>query len=583
MLFCLFLCVSTYAQDFNFERSWGTYFGDNRFYLQDSKTDSLGNVYIAGFFAASQNTVNPVFSTPNSFQSTYAGGETDGFIAKFNSSGQLVWATYFGGEAADAIQGIDIDGSNNIYILGTTSSINGIATDNAFQEVMNGTFDFFIARFSATGVLSWSTYYGGDGSEGDRGLEYPHSESKRNFICHDQSGNLYIAGKSNSTDLGTEGTFQPSKETSSQLISKFTNEGIRLWCTYYSINLNYITGISANSNALYVRGRIADCFPNSPQNSYYGSANGYQTTPLHCNNTFLSKFDVSGGRIWSTYYAQNNITYSNSVKAYNDKVYFVGHSRSNLVATPGAFQESAGSEPSPYLVQFSEDGSRNWGTFNGDYVGPARTSGTNSGNVNIDKDGAAYLGGDTNLNTNIATTGAYQSQLSGEYDGYVCKYNSQGQKIWGTYYGGNLMEYDVNALPYNNGFYVVGRTTSTSGIATSNSYQESLVLTNVLDQMSNIFIAHFEPIPLGISEFAPRSFTIFPNPNQGSFTVRLSSIEPLNHTLELYDIVGKKVLVRKLSNLETVITTQGLSKGIYVSKVLEEYSGTFLIKKIIIE
>jgi S-formylglutathione hydrolase FrmB len=71
----------------------------------------------------------------------------DGFIAKFNSSGeQLTWCTYYGGDASftnsvndyyDQIKGLGVDSSNNIYIVGLTNSKNLIATTGSYKEFFN--------------------------------------------------------------------------------------------------------------------------------------------------------------------------------------------------------------------------------------------------------------------------------------------------------------------------------------------------------------------------------------------------------------------------------------------------------------
>ena len=87
----IFISFSALAQNFNYQRSWGTYFGDERFRLKDSKTDKQGNLYLVGAFINGSSTTQPVFSTPNSHQPTFGGGESDGFIAKFNNLGQLTW------------------------------------------------------------------------------------------------------------------------------------------------------------------------------------------------------------------------------------------------------------------------------------------------------------------------------------------------------------------------------------------------------------------------------------------------------------------------------------------------------------
>ncbi|WP_026979209.1 T9SS type A sorting domain-containing protein [Flavobacterium tegetincola] len=569
----LLISFSASAQNFNFQRSWGTYFGDERFKLKDSKTDKQGNLYLVGVFINGTSTAQPVFPTSNSIQPTFGGGLSDGFIAKFDNVGQLSWATYFGGTDIDLISGIDFDSSNNLYIAGFTQSSNNIATPNANQTTLNGTSDFFIAKFTPTGILQWSTYYGGDGTEGFGLAEISSGDYSLNrlSISHDKSNNFYIAGYSESQNLGTANTFQPIKDQSGQIIAKFDNDSNHIWTTYYSFNGNYMLAIKASTTALYVRGRINNCNPAHPSdNNYYGSANGYQPTSLNCSNTFLSKFNSSGQRDWSTYYADSNSTSKKSLDIFQDKVYFSGVSSSNLVTTSGVFQQSPGLESPPYLVQFTENGTRDWGTYNGSNFGyPASGGNYGADYTSIDESGGVYLSGVTGLHSNFATTGAYQSSLSGQTDGYVCKFDNQGQKIWGTYYGGNLSEYDMNMQPSsNNTFFVVGHSTSTSGLTTTNSYQPNISTYDINNGTpQNIFIAYFEPVPLSTSTFNTANVTLFPNPNNGNFTISCKNDFLENSNLEIYDTLGKRLYQQKLYGNETVINLENFSKGIYVAKI----------------
>ncbi len=568
--FFILLSISAAAQDFNFQRSWGTYFGDERFFLKDSKTDRSGNLYIAGVFINGNSTSQPVFSTPNSYQPAYGGGESDGFIARFNNAGVLTWATYFGGSDLDNVSGLDFDDLDNVYVVGSTQSAAGIASAGASQGELHGISDFFIARFSEAGNLDWSTYYGGLNEEGV-GNNDIYSYLNRIFISHDHSGYFYIGGNSTSPDLGTTGTFQALQEESDQIIAKFDNNGSHVWTTYYSFNGNYMLALKATTTALYVRGRINNCNPANPtDNGYYGSANGYQPTALNCSNTFLSKFDVTGQREWSTYYAENNSTSNKSLEVYQDKVYFTGVSFSNLVTTPGVFQESPGLEVPPYLVQFTESGTRDWGTYNGSNEGyPPFGGNYGLDHTTVDASGGVYLSGITGLHSNFATAGAYQTELIGQTDGYICKFGNQGQKIWGTYYGGNLFEYDMVMLPsVTDTFFVVGTSSSTTGLTTQGSHQPDLSTYDIENGTpQNIFIARFEPIPLNTDPFRENPFTIYPNPTHGHFTVALNNENIDQGTLDLYDVVGKKVLSQTLNAGNTIVNTNQISKGIYMVKV----------------
>ncbi len=580
----ILISLSASAQNFNFQRSWGTYFGDERFFLKDSKTDKQGNLYLVGVFINGTSTTQPLFSTPNSLQPTFGGGDSDGFIAKFNNLGQLTWATYFGGSDIDLIEGVDFDISGNVYIVGATQSSSNIATINTNQTTLNGISDFFIAKFNPTGTLQWSTYYGGSEGEG-YDINNPFSYENRIFISHDNSNNFYIAGYTFSQNLGTLDTFQPTINQSNQVIAKFDNDSNRIWTTYYSFNGNRMLALKATTTALYVRGRINNCNPSFPtDNNYYGSANGYQPTSLNCFNTFLSKFTSTGQREWSTYYAENNGTSRKSLDVFEDKVYFSGTSSSNLVTTSGVFQESAGQERPPYLVQFTENGTRDWGTYNGSNTGfPAFGGSYDANYTSIDESGGIYLSGVTSLHSNFATTGAYQANLIGQTDGYVCKFDNQGQKIWGTYYGGNLFEYDMIMQPSNNNnFYVVGTSSSTTGLTTPNCYQPSISTYDIDNGTpQNIFIAYFTPRPLSTQTFETLNISLYPNPNNGNFTISCKNDFLVNSNLEIFDILGKRLFQQKLYKNETVINLINFSKGIYITKITK--NDTVLNSKISVE
>jgi Secretion system C-terminal sorting domain len=589
IFFLLLICNTAFTQNSNYQRSWGTYFGDERFYLQDSKADKLGNLYIVGVFVNGNSTSQPVFSNLNAYQTTFGGGESDGFIAKFNNLGQLTWATYFGGNAIDNISGLDIDGANNLYIVGATTSTTNIATSNATQTSLNGTSDFFIARFTPNGTLDWSTYYGGQNNDGNTYfLNSYYGTDNRLIISHDKENNFYIAGYTFSSDLGTFGTFQPQKEQSNQIITKFNNEGSRIWATYYNNNLgSYILALNATPAALYVRGNSNTC-TNSNGNNYYGTTNGYQPIQLNCSSTFLTKFSVEGQRLWGTYYAEDNITNANSVKSYQDKVYFAGDGLGSLIATPGTFQESPGQERPSYLVQFSVDSVRDWGTFCGLNIGYPINGGSNiATNISIDDNGGLYLCGATRLHSNYATSTAFQSNLSGIQNGFICKFDNQGQKIWGTYYGGNQIEYSLTIHPYNNNnFFVVGSTSSTTGLTTPNCYQPNKLtydteMANNGGVVQNIFIAHFEPNPLANTPFNENVFSIYPNPSNGNFTVMLNEATFDIYTLELYDVVGKKIISQKLNTAQTIINTNNVAKGVYIAKITTKENKSYSTKLVV--
>jgi len=161
--------------------------------------DANGNAYVGG------GTNSNDFPVLNAAFSTY-GGSGDGYLAKYGPTGTKLFATYLGGNAADGIRGIALDSANppNIYVTGDTASPNFPTTAGAFQSSCgtdgncNGNqSDAFVAKFTNTGTLVYSTFIGGDQ------IDYG------NAVAVDGSGNAYVTGHttSSSSFLSPNGGF----------------------------------------------------------------------------------------------------------------------------------------------------------------------------------------------------------------------------------------------------------------------------------------------------------------------------------------------------------------------------------------
>ena len=154
--------------------------------------DSFGNAFVSG------TTFSHNFPTKNALQPSYGGGFSDVFIAKFNSTGGLIFSTYFGGNASDEARGIAVDKFGNCYVTGSTYSSN-FPTKNAFNSTKGDSSDVFLAKFDPVGSLIFSTYIGGSGKD------------VSTAIAVDNFGNSFITGfttiYANVNDFSTETPF----------------------------------------------------------------------------------------------------------------------------------------------------------------------------------------------------------------------------------------------------------------------------------------------------------------------------------------------------------------------------------------
>jgi hypothetical protein len=119
------------------------------------------------------------------------GGIVDAFVSKLNSAGSaLLFSTYLGGRGIESGPHLAVD-SDFIYVTGTTGSTD-FPTHAAEQPELRAGTDMFVARIrAANGALDSSTYWGGSGIDTAAGCAV------------DVEGNLYVVGRSRSSDLPT--------------------------------------------------------------------------------------------------------------------------------------------------------------------------------------------------------------------------------------------------------------------------------------------------------------------------------------------------------------------------------------------
>jgi hypothetical protein len=158
-------------------RQWGTYCGGSGWeWGYGVATDTQGNVYITGELFFTMDGI----ATVDAHQTTF-GGDYDAFLVKFNGSGVRQWGTYYGGAGEDSGFDIAVDINDNVYLVGRAQSMTAIASPNAYQTSIGGSFDAFLAKFSSDGVRQWGTYYGGEQSDSGREIVADNNDNIEHY------------------------------------------------------------------------------------------------------------------------------------------------------------------------------------------------------------------------------------------------------------------------------------------------------------------------------------------------------------------------------------------------------------------
>jgi hypothetical protein len=81
--------------------TWLTFYGGPDYDRgRDVKTDRLGNIYIGGKTVGALSFPNAIVSSSDMPKiASPDTSDNDGYIAKFNPNGGLIWGTFFGGQA----------------------------------------------------------------------------------------------------------------------------------------------------------------------------------------------------------------------------------------------------------------------------------------------------------------------------------------------------------------------------------------------------------------------------------------------------------------------------------------------------
>ncbi|MGH7967019.1 MAG: SBBP repeat-containing protein, partial [Candidatus Binatia bacterium] len=132
--------------------------------------DSSGNSYVVGSFLGTTSFGGIMLTSA---------GPGDIFVAKYNSSGTLVWVRQAGGTGLDNGVGIAVDSSGNSYVTGF---FEGTASFGATMLTSAGLEDIVVAKYDPNGTLVWARRAGGTLSDESRG------------IAVDSSGNSYVTG-----------------------------------------------------------------------------------------------------------------------------------------------------------------------------------------------------------------------------------------------------------------------------------------------------------------------------------------------------------------------------------------------------
>ena len=504
-------------------------------------------------------------------------GIRDVFLTSINKNGTVNWATYFGGEGRDGSDGKVIDSDDNIYLIGSTNSLTGISTNDAYQQEhtnyytpavnvnMGGidieifpeklTYNFFITKFNSQGHLLWSTYFEGNKGAAAGGLT----------VVIGSSG-IYFSGFSLSNlDLATAGSMQPtwpaqvpseapplSLQPGASFLTKFSFDGQLLWSTY-THELGHIASIDDEDN-IYL-------------SSYYGTSNVY-TNMCNC----VTKIDSNGNFVESIV-PPIGTEYTGIYKDQQGNYYYSGITSRSDVGTNNTLNpiRNFNFNTEAFIEKYDPNMQKLWGTYL--TLEDPSLSGISFVIPTVNAAGEIWFSG-TKYTDGFGTSGVFQENLSSGTNDYVAKLNTNGQLDWFTYHGGESLS-NHKAIAYNDECVIIsGTTQSTTGIATENGIiadAESIESYTNNNQDIRAYLLKLIPNQeLSTPTFGNPQVLVYPNPAKEKLMVMSTHLFSAKTKLEIYDSLGKKISEHKgISANVNTIDVSALSQGLYFLKITE--------------
>ncbi|MBK7311024.1 MAG: hypothetical protein KBG47_08670 [Bacteroidia bacterium] len=397
-------------------------------------SDASGNLYIAGDYGGTTD-----FDPSAGVYNLSIVGGVDAFFAKYNSSGNLIFARSIGGMNFDAAYSIVADALGSIYVTGgfrltcdfdpSSSTANLITATNDGNDV-----DIFLAKYDVNGNYVWAKNMLGNSVSNDIG---------RAITLDGNSGVLITGQLYNTSD------FDPSSAVNNLVASS----GSSFFVGKYDLSsCNLLYGFSAQETVggtdngkrikkdaagnVYTMGNFIGTVDFDPS-----AVTATLSSPV-TDGIFITKYDPSGNYIWAKCIVVEQINFGSVCSAadlYIDptgNVYLTGSYNGTIdfdpsVATSTLTSYLGVNDQDAFFAKYDNSGNYLWAKSIG---GVGSLVGAESGCViNSDAAGnvlvAGYFQTTTDFDPSPATATLSTSGFS-EFAMFIAKYDLNGNYVW---------------------------------------------------------------------------------------------------------------------------------------------------------
>lgn len=379
-------------------------------YGNDVAVDSLGNVVVVG----------------DTFGSVNGGtlqGSMDGFVAKYDADGVLLWSNQIGTADFDRYFGVTVDSSDNVYAIG--------ASQGSLAATNLGSNDIILTKHDSAGNLVWMKQFG------TTGADLGHS------VATDSLGNVYICGETSGSLAASNTSFN-----SDAYVAKLDTAGTILWEDQFSSSTQLGNGEDCK-----------DIVVDANDETYItGYTPGALVAGASGDEFYVKKYDAAGAVAWL---AQRDSVYLNAANSIA-----VDAAGNSYIAGTGGLDAPISGLEDAFIVKFDATGVEQWAAL-------SQSTGRESfDGIAVDDAGNVFASG--------FTDGSLAATNAGDTDIIFARYDTNGTQV-------SLIQNDTASWDRANGvavnalgtdYYLVGNTDGNLNGVTNNGAYDLFVTRN---------------------------------------------------------------------------------------------------------
>jgi uncharacterized protein (DUF2249 family)/phosphoribosyl-AMP cyclohydrolase len=375
--------------------------------------DAQGNIVVAGYFGGIVD-FDP--SPSNAYLSSSINGNSV-FLAKYDLNGNFIWVKGLIGNAIAQASSVKTDSNGDCYLTGGfQGTVDFDASAATFNLSSNGSYDFFIAKYSSSGGFIWAEGFGGVNLE------------RAYALSLDANNNILVTGVFRSTvdfdfSLNTY-TISALTSTSDIFIAKYSNSGNFLWAKGIQSDDSKIVASLAcdTNNNIFITGNFQDTCNFDPT-----SLNA-KIISNGLDDIFLAKYDSLGNFLWVKGIGGSQIDAGTTIDIISGNLYLGGSFRDIVDFDPSLSTYTLSSFNSGqdfFISLYDLNGNFSWAKGIGQNSGEALYDLAVNTTGEILTAGAFAMTCDFDPSPSIYTiTSTYSTSL------FVAKYDNTGNFIW---------------------------------------------------------------------------------------------------------------------------------------------------------